>query len=74
MATTKNAATELFKNVVLAFVAGFVTSFSVVVAATPENPGFAALASAAGAAAYAGFRGAVGFIAAKSGNTLTVDK
>lgn len=65
---------ELLMNTVLAFIAGFVTTFGTFVAATPKNPGTAALLAAAGAAAYAGFRAAVGFAASKVDKPLTVDK
>lgn len=64
---------ELVINTGLAFVAGFVTSFAVVVASTPKNPGTAALLAAAGAAAYAGFRAAVGYVAAATVKPIPVD-
>ncbi len=76
MATRKRIDYAVFaKNVGLAFAAGFVTSFGTIIAATPRNPGFAALVSTAGAAAYAGFRAAVGYLKARfSDAAFTVDK
>ena len=67
---------ELAVNAGLAFVGGFVTSFAAFLAATPRNPGFAAIVSAAAAAGYAGFRAVVGFAAlnAKSIPTIVVDE
>lgn len=66
--------TKLAKNVALAFVAGFVTSFGAFIAATPKDPGTAALVAAAAAAVYAGFRAAVGFAVAEVGDGFDVDK
>jgi hypothetical protein len=76
VATRKRIDYAVFgKNVALAFAAGFATSFGTIVAATPRNPGFAALVSAAGAAVYAGFRAAVGYAKGKfSDAAFTVDK
>jgi hypothetical protein len=54
---------ELAVNIGLSFVAGFVTTFGVFVAATPRPASFAVVAAAAGAAAWAGFRAVVGFLA-----------
>src|SRR6185503_2582233 len=68
-----NMTKELATNVGLAFLAGFATSFGAFVAATPANPGFAALVAAASAAVYAGFRLAVGVLAAKAEKPLSVD-
>jgi hypothetical protein len=56
---------ELAINVGLAFVAGFFSTFGAFIYATPKNPGTAALLAAGAAGLYAGFRAAVGFIAAK---------
>ncbi len=57
---------KLAINTGLAFLAGFATSFGLFMAATPQNPGFAVLASAGGAAVYAGFRAAVGYLALRA--------
>ena len=65
---------KLAKNVGLAFLAGFATSFGAFIAATPQNPGFAALVSAAAAAVYAGFRFAVGVAASAADKPLSVDQ
>lgn len=58
---------NLAKNAALAGVAGFVTSFGVFIAATPRNPGSAAILAAVGGAAYAAFRAVVGYAKAKLG-------
>jgi hypothetical protein len=68
------ATKELVINTLLAFAAGAVTTFGTFIAATPKNPGTAALLAAAGGAAYAGFRFAVGFLSARFGTGLSVDK
>lgn len=66
---------ELGINIGLAFVAGFTSTFAAFVAATPKNPGTAALVAAGAAAAYAGFRGAVGFAALNTkAPTIPVDE
>lgn len=67
---------RLAVNAGLSFVAGFATSFGVFIAATPKDPGKAALLAAAGAAVYAGFRALVGVVAAaaRDGELLPVDK
>lgn len=56
---------ELGINVGLAFIAGFFSVFGAFLYATPKNPGTAAVIAAGAAGLYAGFRAAVGFIAAK---------
>lgn len=65
---------ELAQNIGLAFLAGFATTFGAFIAATPKNPGFAAIVAALSAAAYAGFRGVVGYLAAVADKPLTVDQ
>lgn len=75
MATRKRIDYKVFAtNVALAFAAGFITSFGAFMAATPEDPGFAALVSAGSAALYAGFRATVGYLVSRSGTALNVDK
>lgn len=61
-------------NVALAFVAGFMATFGAFIAATPKNPGTAALIAAGAAAVWAGIRAAIGLIASATDNTITVDK
>ncbi len=67
---------ELFVNIALAFVAGFVTSFAAFLNATPKATDKAALIAAATAAAVAGARGVIGLIAlnAKSVPAIPVDE
>ncbi len=62
------AVSPLVKNVGLAFVAGFVTTFAAFIQATPENPGKSALIAAAAAALYAGGRAAVGYLKREVGD------
>lgn len=54
---------ELFINVGLAFVAGFVTSLAAFLAVTPKPTDTAIIISALAAALWAGVRGVIGFIA-----------
>jgi len=63
---------KLAVNTGLAFLAGFATAFGTFMAATPQDPGFAALVSAGGAAVYAGFRAAVGYLALKAESIPTI--
>jgi hypothetical protein len=66
---------KLAINVGLAFLASFASTFGAFMAATPENPGTSALIATAAAAAWAGFRAAVGFIAMNTpAPTIPVDK
>lgn len=65
---------KLVTNTALAFVAGFAATFGAFIFATPKNPGVSAIIAAAAAAAYAGFRAAVGALAAAAGKPVSVDK
>lgn len=67
---------ELLINVVLAFVAGFITTFGAFLQATPKAPDKAATIAAASAALWAGIRLAYGVISANVPKvpTLPVDE
>jgi hypothetical protein len=60
---TKARLKNIAINTGLAFLAGFVTTFGVFIAATDKAPDAVALKAAIGAAIYAGARGAYGVIA-----------
>jgi hypothetical protein len=59
---TKTRLKNIAINTGLAFLAGFVTTFGVFLAATQKAPDKSALFAAIGAAIYAGARGAYGVI------------
>lgn len=65
---------ELFHNIVLAFVAGFVTTFGALLETTPKPVTTSSLIALALAAAYAGVRGVVGLLKLKYGTPALVDE
>ena len=58
----------LLKNVGLAFVAGFVTTLSVMLPVASTAPSLDVLAAVGAAAVYAGVRGAVGYLKERYGS------
>lgn len=64
---------ELLQNMLLAFVAGFFTSFATAVQVWDKPPDKAALWAALLAAIYAGARGILGYVALKLKRPVTVD-